>query len=250
MTTPDDATEREIHELIDRLADFSLRSRARRRLLIIGRPAVNALVEALDSKVEGVAWAAATTLGQIGADEAVDGLVKSLSSPIAESAKLEALRKITGRDYSRGAGSGQPAAEIKPVATVTDDELAEALLSDTISVTKHKTGCTFTVLLAGGRHQDVEMMLSLKDSGGSPLVAFYTECGPADPARFEWALKTNLKIPFGAFAIRESAGGDKFVMVDAYLRESATTHQLRRALEVLAKRADAMERELTGGDSN
>ncbi|MCD6404888.1 MAG: hypothetical protein J7M19_03590 [Planctomycetes bacterium] len=250
MTTPDDATEQEIRGLIGRLVDYSLRSAARRRLLVIGRPAVGALVEALDSKVEGVAWAAATTLGEIGAEEAVDGLVKSLSSPIAEGAKLEALHRITGRDYSKGAGFGQPAAEIKPVATVADNELAEALVSDTISAKRHKTGCTFTVLLAGGRHQDVEMMLSFKDTGGLPLVAFYTECGPANPEKFEWALKTNLKVPFGAFAIRETTGGDKFVMVDAYLRESATTHQLRRALEVLAKRADAMERELTGSDSN
>ena len=80
-------------------------------------------------------------------------------------------------------------------------------------------------------------------------MAFYTECGPADPARYERALKANLRIPFGSFAIRESGGANRFVMVDAYLRDSVAVHQLKRSLEFLAKRADSMERELTGKDS-
>jgi len=251
MSPADEVSREEIDRLVAQLANYAARSRARMKLVIVGRPAVPALVAALKSPLEGVSWSAAKTLGDIGAEEAVEALTEALSSPAAGDAAAEALRKITGKEPASEAAPGAAATrpqESVSVARLSDEQLARAIASATIAAEKTPTGYSCRVSLPEGRGQKVEMMLSLKDADGSPLVAFYTECGPAAPDRFEWALKMNLKIPFGSIALRETPEGPKFVMADAYLREGTTVHQLRRAIEVLAKRADAIEQSLTGRD--
>jgi len=238
------ALEREITVLVRQLADFSTRGQARRRLVMIGKPAVAALVEALESPLEGVAWSAAKTLGDIGASDAVEPLTEALANPVLKEAAADALRRITGKEPP----DAQSSAKAGDAARLSDAELVKSVAGPGAAVEKTAAGYAFNVALPGGRHQKVEMLLSLKDIDGSGIIAFYTECGPASPAKYEWALKTNLKIPFGAFAVRDASDGPKFVMVDAYLRESATAHQLKRAVETLAKRADALEDTLTGSD--
>jgi hypothetical protein len=239
--------QREIDELIRLLADFSTRSSARKRLRALGSAAVDALVEALESPSEGVAWSAAVTLGEIGDERAVKALEKALGRECICGVVRESLERITGRAREPvGLDAQTPA----PGDVLGDEDLVRALASRDVACARRGSHYVLTVSLPGGRAQRVTMMLSLKDGSGAPLVAFYTECGPAVPERFEWALKANLRIPFGAFAIRESSRGDKLVMVDAYLRESTDARQLSSAVMSLAERADSLERLLTGGDEN
>jgi len=243
-----------IEALVNDLANYATRSRARTRLILAGQAAVPALARALQSPIEGMAWAAAKTLGDIGGDEATESLLNALGNTAVKDAALDALRRITGRDLGDNADAWRQALAAGAVKGATsergssDEEFARALTNERISVEKGSSGYTFTVQLSGGRRQKVDMMLSLKDADGSPLVAFYTECGPATQDRYEWALKTNLKVPFGSIALRDTADGPKFVMVDAYLREGATTRQLARALDMLARRADSIEQTITGAD--
>jgi len=247
-----DRREREIRRLVSQLADFSRRCEARRRLLLAGKPAVAPLSEALDSPIEGGAWAAARTLGQLRAEEAVEPLVEALSNDSARGAALEALRNITGRDYGEDAEAWRNAglaAGARSAAAVSDEELARALSSETVRYESSSGGYTFTCRLSGGRSQKVRMMLSLKDADSSPLVAFYTECGPASDELLRRALKMNLRMPFGAFALREGEPQDRLVMVDAYLREEAGIRQLARAMQELARRADRMEKTLSDEDN-
>lgn len=229
-----------IRLLVAQLADFSTRARARTQLLLAGQAAVPALMDALESPVEGVAWSAAKTLGEIGHTAAVDALKSAMARPALKEVAAEALQRITG---SQAAGT-----DAAQAGALADEDFARALARGRTTVEKTHTGFSFVVRLANGRKQKVDMTLSLRDSDGSPLVALYTECGAATPDRYEWALKTNLKIPFGAFALRDTAQGTRFVMVDAYLREAATQQQLVRAIEMLAKRADALEETISGSD--
>lgn len=201
----DTGSSRKIEVLVNELSDFRTRSRARIRLVMIGTAAVPALARALSSPVEGVGWSAAKTLGDIGGDEAIEALIGGLGVPSVKDVALEALRRVTGRDLGDNADawrkslvSGGTAA---PAAATADEDLARSLTGDRISVEKSGTGYTFSVQLGGGRRQKVDMLLSLKDADGSQLVAFYTECGPATPDKYEWALKTNLKVPFGSIAV-------------------------------------------------
>jgi len=236
----------EIRTLVAELADFARRGRAKTRLVMMGKQAVGPLVEALGSPVEGVAWSAAKALGEIGAPEAVGALTQALANPGLKEVAADALRRITGTEPGGAAGAGGESVSFK---RLSDGELAKALSSVTVSLGKSGAGYACNVRLPNGRHQKVDMVLGLKDSDGSALVALYTECGPASADKYEWALKTNLKIPFGSFAMRDTSEGPKFVMVDAYLRETASVEQLRRALESLAKRADSLEETLTGADN-
>lgn len=245
MSEKSPSHETEIGQLVAKLSNFRTRAAAKRRLLEIGPAAVGALGEALESPNEGVAWAAAKTLGEIGVEEAADALEKALSRPGLERVAREALEGIRPAQPRPSMGLAKGAA----VRNLSADALAKALSGGRISHRKHANGHTMTVDLPNGRSQNVELM-ALNDADGVPLVAFYTECGPADSKLYERALKLNLCIPFGAFAVRTSADGRKLVMVDAYLRETADVKQLKKSLETLAKRADAMEKELTGADEN
>jgi hypothetical protein len=240
---------REAEELVGRLANFTTRAAARRRLVQLGAAAVPALIGALDSPVEGVAWCAAKSLGEIGDESALEPLRNALGREGLSDAVSEAIAAITGEEGAESRPPARPAGAAS-AQRLSDEDIVSGVSGAGVSATRRGAGYTFTVAVPGGRSQRVEMMLSLKDTGGAPLVAFYTECGPAETERFEWALKSNLRIPFGAFAIRESSDGDKLVMVDAYLRESASVRQLRSALESLAQRADAVERLMGGTDEN
>jgi len=248
MSEKSQSNESEAGQLVEELSNFRTRAAAKRRLLEIGLPAVGALGEALESPNEGVAWAAAKTLGEIGSDEAVEALEKALSRPGIERVAREALEAITPAQ-SRPSGRLARGAKGAAARSLSADALAKALCGGNISSRKHANGHTMTVDLPTGRSQSVELM-ALKDADGAALIAFYTECGPADDKLYERALKLNLCIPFGAFALRTSADGKKLVMVDAYLQETADVKQLAKSLETLAKRADAMEKELTGADEN
>lgn len=229
-------SEETIRRLVSRLASYATRGSARTQLLMAGKAVVPALIEALDSPIEGVGWCAAKTLGEIGDPGAAEALTAAAARPALREVATEALALIAGAGRTAGGPSG------------SDDAFARSLAKGRTTCEKTHSGYSFLVTLPGGRRQKVDMMLSLKDSEGSPLVALYTECGAATPQMYEWALKTNLKIPFGAFALRETSQGTRFVMVDAYLRESATEHQLRKTIEMLAKRSDALEEALSSSD--
>lgn len=188
------------------------------------------------------------------ATKPLGALLNAFGNSAVKDAAVDALRRVTGRDFGDNADAWRQALDAGTAKAAasgrvsSDEELARALTSDRVSVEKSANGYTFTVQLPGGRRQKVDMMLSLKDADGAPLVAFYTECGPAAPDKYEWALKTNLKVPFGSIAVRDTADGPKFVMVGAYLREGATTRQLARALDVLSRRADSIEQTISGAD--
>lgn len=254
MSNKGETPEQRIHRLITQLADFRCRRDARRGLVMAGKAAVGPLADALSSPLEGVAWCAARTLGDIGDEAALGALVDALGHERARDAVIEALRKITGRDFGGDVDAWRRLvnAESEPGqasgGALSDQQLADSLAGPNVSVTKSESGFTLRVQLPNGRHQNVEMLLSLKDSTGEALVAFYTECGPAAPSQYEWALKVNMKIPFGAVALRDTPLGKTFVMVDSYLRKDIGAGQLSRSLIELASRADRIEASIIGAD--
>jgi len=75
-------------------------------------------------------------------------------------------------------------------------------------------------------------------------------CCPAIPVYFEPALRLNSEILHGALAIAEIDEGAFFVMVDNYPLSTVDPEELRRSVLEVAHRADAIEKLLTGLDSN
>lgn len=88
-----------IESLMDMLADKDsiTRQKARKSLVVLGKPAVPSLIQTLqNSKLDHLRWEAAKTLETIGDDRAIPSLVKALEDSDIDVAWLaaEALRKF------------------------------------------------------------------------------------------------------------------------------------------------------------
>jgi hypothetical protein len=76
----------------------------------------------------------------------------------------------------------------------------------------------------------------------------FSVCCDADPEYYEEALRLNSEFDHGALAIRDVDGSKKFVMVDTYLRATVDAEDVRRSALEVARKADAIEKRLTGLD--
>ncbi len=99
-------TDNNIRNLINLLenSDDKVRTKARKSLVIIGKPVVSSLAEVLqNSKVYKARWEAAKALGAIGDAKAIPALVKALEDPESDvvwlaAEALEKFRKVAWRE--------------------------------------------------------------------------------------------------------------------------------------------------------
>lgn len=104
-----------------------------------------------------------------------------------------------------------------------------------------------TVQLGGGRQQIVHAEASLHAAAEKLLLIYSTCCDP-QPAFFEQALRLNSEMNHGSVAIREIDGRSRFVVVDTYPRSTVDAEEIRRSVHEVARRADGIEKLLTGMD--
>jgi len=267
-------------QLVAQLLDFRTRKAAMNSLVALGDEAVPALVETLGSRHENVRWCARNVLIEIGSDAAVEQLIAALDDPRRRQEAVAALREITGEQlpdrreqweaWRQGAAAvpeaeqpqaspapttrAQPpppteAPEAEPPRPLSDEELVKAAVEGTeIKVEPREGGFSLTVPLEGGRHQEVTVAFRSKDFEGEPLVVVYTECGPASPKNYEWALRQNLRMSFGAIGIRDRHGQPTFVMLNTHARATVSPVDLHKSVILLARKADAIEAALTKED--
>ena len=95
-----------------------------------------------------------------------------------------------------------------------------------------------------GRSQEVYVDFSRVDPDGRPIVYLCTACGAVDPAKFEWALKLNMIIPYGAIGIAKVEDDNCFAMVNTYLRETANPREIGFSVKTLASEGDSIEKAL------
>jgi serine/threonine-protein kinase len=103
--------------------------------------------------------------------------------------------------------------------------------------------------LPGNRGQKVFIELS-SPAAAEQHVTIGSLCCEAVPAYYETALRLNSEILHGALAIRQMAGESLFVVLDNYPRSTIDPEEIRRSVIEVAHRADAIEKLLTGGDTN
>ena len=276
------------HELVEQLRSFRSRKEAMEALLAMGPDAVPPLVHALGHMMENVRWAAGQVLSQMGGDEVVRQLIAALDDPRRAGAASEVLSKITGQTLgtSRSAwsewahgGAGEPqkpvsapepaepqaeapaestpepapepeeAAPPPPPEPLSDQELVEVAVSGTdVSVRERTGGFILSVPIARGRTQRVILNFTAKDFEDEALIVVYTECGPAKPSNYEWALRQNVRMSFGSIGVRDRAGQPTFVMVDTHHRATIAPEELRKSVFLLATRGDGLEESLTQAD--
>jgi len=131
---------------------------------------------------------------------------------------------------------------------MSKDELIEAALRETeMHAVASGEGRLCRVPLPAGRHQDVHLMFRRNDEG-EEIISLFTKCGPAARANYEWALRTNPKLPCGAVGLVEEGRRMVFVMSECLLLSETTPQELRRALSGVATKGDWLEKQLTGRD--
>ena len=272
-------------QLIAQLRHFRTRKDAIDGLLMLGDEAIPDLIDTLGHPMENVRWAARSVLARLGGDTVVERLIETLDDPARQEQAAEALREITGQaigtsrqawaDWARPRGQAAPppaetarepapaagaAPEPSPEAApepeqparpLADGDLVQAAVKDAnIDVRQHSGGYVLTVPLQGGRRQRVTISFNATDFEGESLVVVYTECAPAEPKNYEWALRQNLRMSFGAIAIRDRGGHPTFVMVNTHSRGTLDAEDLRKSVLLLASRGDKLGAALTDTDEH
>jgi hypothetical protein len=248
-----------IERLIKDLANFRTRARARAALVDMGAEAVEPLIEALSSNREAVLWAVIQSLGDIGDERAIEPLVGLLEKGRMNEAAARSLAKITNQNLGEDPAAwrkwleektGEVKAAPRPEVPATEEELLTQVVAGTpLRYTKTpEGGYQIVVPVEEGRSQVVKILFGSKDAEGEELVVVYTECGPATEKNYEWALRQNLRMSYGAVALRVAEDKKTFVMVNTHLRRMAEAEEVKKSVFTLAQRADAVEKALTKRD--
>jgi len=256
----------ELQKLVGELADYRTRKRAVESIVAMGKEAVEPAITLLASRSEGVLWSAIQVLARLGDERAVAPLVDVLERGEEPEATSMALTALTGQDfgadvgkwraYLRGKGASvtpvQPAVGAPPerALDLTDEEIIKGICQGTTIGHFFETDSwNLDAPLPSGRHQRVKVLFGAKDNEGAPIVVVYTECGPAVRERWEWALRKNLTLRYGAIAIRTVKNRPVFVMVQTLLRQTLSLAELKKSVMALAEKGDAIERMVTLEDT-
>jgi hypothetical protein len=257
-------SEQDINQWIADLRQFRTRSEAISRLVEAGSGAVQPLLRALGQEgQEGAKWAILRCLSDLRAKEAVSYVAPLLEDSHFRSAAYDALVKIAGEDlgpavqpwlrWARGDSQSAPAAApMKPEMHMTglpEARVMELAVENCDAVCRQQGEGRYVVQVkvAAGQTQELDVSFGLKDHEGAPIAVVFTNCGPADPQHYEYALRRNLRMPYGALAIRDGRGGPQFVIFNTLLREDMSPLELRKSITDIAERAAMVRRELEAG---
>jgi hypothetical protein len=199
-------------------------------------------------------------LGELRAEEAVGHIAPLLEDRRYKSAAHEALISIVGEDlgpapYSwlrwkqQGGATGKsrifdPEMHMRGLP---DERLMElALRRFNAQWTRRGEGVYKVEVPLGGGEETHELTVHLnqKDHEGSQIVIVYADCGPAEEQHYEYALHRNLRMPYGALAVRKSSSGARFVMFNTLLREDMSPLELSKSAMAVAERAASVRRDL------
>jgi hypothetical protein len=241
-------------ELIGQLRDFRLRSGAAARLVALGEEAVGPLLAAVDGEGnEGARWAILNCLGQLRAPEAVPALAAHLERDAFHTVAHDGLACIVGHDlgplpgpwlrWAAARGESGPAAAPQDLP---DAELVEQAAEGSGATLSEEAAGRYVVEvpMAGGRSRKVWVVFGQSDHEGSPVVIVFANCGAARAEVYEAALRLNLKMPYGAVALRDVAGEPQFVMFNTILRAALTPVELHKSIFAVGQRSDHVERHL------
>lgn len=246
-----------VQVLIGRLRDFRARKAAADGLVAAGREAVGPLMEALRAEaVQGARWAILKCLGELRAPQAVPAIAPFLDQSDYQTVAHEALVAIAGKDLGplpadwlrwaerRALETGQP---IEADAGPLDDAgLVKLALAEGCATCREEEPGRHAVSLplAGGVTQRVTVVFGATDREGSQIVIVYSDCGEASREHYETALRLNMRMPYGAVALRDIGGKPHFVVFNTILRQALTPIELRKTVFTVGEAANRVAREL------
>ncbi len=203
----------------------------------------DAAIKLLNERNDTLRWCAIRILGEIGDERAVEPLQELIAAKRNVVEARDALRAIAG-DNGAGAAQNDLGSDDED-DSMTDEELLSAALRDIpAEISGSAPYFAVNVALSDGRSQEVYVDFSRVDPDGRPIVYLCTACGAVDQAKFEWALKLNMIIPYGAIGIAKVEDDDCFAMVNTYLRETANPREIGFSVKTLASEGDSIEKAL------
>jgi hypothetical protein len=243
-------------ELRRGLRNFETRARMIEAAIDEGEGSIETVLPLLHDRSEAVRWSAIRILTEVGDERAIGPLVGVLERGKNETDTLNALCTISGEDFGTDIKAWRQwlleDPELRATATdgiLSDDSLLAAAIEGLpVSVSGNGPDYALTVSLPEGRSQQVWIDFSKKDGDDQTIVQLCTPCGDSDQVRFEWALKMNMSITYGAVALAELDGRQCFAMVDSYLRATCDPEDLAKSLMSLAEQGDAIEKTLAHED--
>ncbi len=243
-------------ELRRGLRNFETRARMIEAAIDEGEGCIETVLPLLHDRSEAVRWSAIRILTEIGDERAIGPLVGVLERGKNETDTLNALCTISGEDFGTDIKAWRQwlleDPELRATATdgILSDEslLAAAVEGLPVTVTGSGQEYALNVTLPEDRSQQVWVDFSKTDNDDQAIVQLCTPCGDADTVRYEWALKLNMSIPYGAIAVAELDGKRCFAMVDSYLRATCDPEDLAKSLMSLAEQGDAIEKALAHED--
>jgi hypothetical protein len=129
------------------------------------------------------------------------------------------------------------------------DELAQACeRPGKRVVTQCDEGYRVEVALKDGRQQLVYIK-PYQEENRPPMIRVHTYCGKAAPGAFRWALKSNMRLAYGAVAMCEEDGEDRFVLIHNLLANEASPAEVNASVKELAIYGDWIEQKLSGEDT-
>ncbi|MHC4789225.1 MAG: hypothetical protein ACYS8K_08515, partial [Planctomycetota bacterium] len=210
---------------------------------------------------EGARWAIVQCLGELHAEVAMPAVASLLEDDNYRTVAHEALLKIVGRDLGPLPGDWLRWAERhaletgKSLATVmeggaeeqvSDERLIELALEGTVATYHEEAQNRYAVdlPLGGGQRQQVAVIFGAADHEGAEIVIVYSDCGEARSEHYELVLRRNLRMPYGAIALRDISGRPSFVMFNTILRHALSPVELRKSIFAVGERAHRVERQL------
>ncbi|MDP6629789.1 MAG: hypothetical protein QGH42_02365 [Kiritimatiellia bacterium] len=243
-------------ELRRGLRNFETRARMIEAAIDEGKGCIETILPLLHDRSEAVRWSAIRILTEIGDERCIGPLLGVLERGKNVTDTLNALRTISDQDFGSDIKAWRQwlleDPELRATATdgILSDEslLAAAIEGLPVTVTGEGQQLALTVSLPDDRSQQVWVDFSKQDDDEQNIVQLCTPCGDADTVRYEWALKLNMAIKYGAIALAELDGAQCFAMVDSYLRATCDPEDLAKSLMSLAEQGDAIEKALAHED--
>ena len=168
----------------------------------------------------------------------------------------DALVKIAGQDlgpmaeewlrWAERHGAAGRGGGVAAEAELDDDRLIELALEGSAVGLRREAEGRYAVdfTFEGGRRQGVAVRFGSTDHEGAAVVIVYANCGEASPEHYEKALRLNLRMPYGAIALRDTGGVPCFVMFNTILRQGLSPIELHKSIFTVAERAARADQQL------
>ena len=147
-----------------------------------------------------------------------------------------------------GAAAGLAFGDLTPVTTDPKAMIRGVAEAAGYPIVASGDALQITVPVGPLRKQIVTVEFGLTDESSHAMVSYWSICGPMTEKNAPALLRYNAKMLHGAFAARQTDGGESLVIQANQLAETLDPLEVSRALSAIAWQADQVEQKLGGGD--